>query len=414
VQKSTNGGMMWDDGVGVGHNPPKDQDKEWLTADMSGSIYHNNLYLAWTEFDDLETPSSGDSTRILFSYSTDQGATWATPIRVSDLGGNCYDSDLTVEGAVPAVGPNGEVYLAWAGHYNIYFDKSLDGGVTWGNDIVIAQQVAGWDFNVPGIYRCNGLPITVCDLSYSGQRGHIYVVYSDQPSGPSDTDIFFVKSADGGATWSAPQQIVDETAPRHQFFPWAAVDPTTGGLYVDYHDRRYVGGDTTEVFLSMSYNGGSTWNDYRVSETPFFPSESVFFGDYIGIAALNHKVYPIWTRMDDGDLSVWVAPIILPVVDGAGYPTSPAIVLDQNRPNPFNPTTEIAFDLHHKADVNLTVYDVEGRAVKTLLARAVDAGVKRIPWDGTDARGNRVSSGVYFYTLRTPTESVTKKMTLLK
>ncbi|MGD8413888.1 MAG: sialidase family protein, partial [Candidatus Latescibacterota bacterium] len=248
VQKSTNGGMTWDNGVGVGYNPPKDQDKEWIAADKTGSVYHNNLYMAWTEFDDLETPSSGDSTRIVFSRSTDQGATWSAPIQVGERQGNCYDGNLTVEGAVPAVGPNGEIYMAWAGYNKIYFDKSLDGGVTWGTDVVIAQQVAGWNFSVPGIYRCNGFPITLCDAGNSAYRGHIYVVYSDQPNGPGDTDIFFVKSTDGGTNWSAPQEVIQEAQPRHQFFPWAALDPTTGGLYVDFYDRRYVGGDTTEVF----------------------------------------------------------------------------------------------------------------------------------------------------------------------
>jgi hypothetical protein len=121
VQKSTNGGMSWSDGVGVGHNPPRDQDKEWITADMTGSIYHNNLYMAWTEFDAIGSSNPADSTRILFSYSTDHGASWSAPLRVSDVGGDCADSDDTVEGAVPAVGPNGEVYLVWAGHNNIYY-----------------------------------------------------------------------------------------------------------------------------------------------------------------------------------------------------------------------------------------------------------------------------------------------------
>jgi hypothetical protein len=415
VQKSTNGGMTWDNGVGVGYNPPKDQDKEWITADMTGSAYHDNLYMAWTEFDNLLFPEIGDSTRILFSYSTDHGATWAAPIRVSDVGGNCYDDDDTVEGAVPAVGPNGEVYLAWAGHNNIYFDKSLDGGVTWGTDIVIATQVAGWNISVPGIYRCNGFPITVCDVSHSPYRGDIYVVYSDQPAGPSDTDIFFVKSTDGGATWTAPQQIIQEVGGHHQFFPWVAIDPVTGNLYVDFYDRRFVGGDTTEVFLAMSEDGGSSWSDFRVSETPFFPVANVFFGDYIGIAANNGKVYPMWTRMDNEDLSVWVALVDIPTgIDVAAPGGVSSSVLRQNYPNPFNPTTEIVFELRQRTDVELTIYDVEGRRVRTLVDRVVATGPCRVTWDGRDAGGNPVSSGVYFYTLHTPTETLTRKMTLLK
>jgi len=415
VQKSSNGGVTYNDGVGVGLNSPKDQDKEWITADMTGSVYHNNLYMAWTEFDEIGSPNPADSTRILFSYSANHGVSWSVPVRVSDLGGNCLDDDDTVEGAVPAVGPNGEVYLAWAGHNNIYFDKSLDGGVTWGSDIVIATQVAGWNFGVPGIYRCNGFPVTVCDVSDSPYRGSIYVVYSDQPSGPGDTDIFVVESSDGGETWSSPQQIVEELGPAHQFFPWTAVDPVTGYLYVDFYDRRYVGGDTTEVFLAMSDDGGATWSNFRVSESPFHPISSVFFGDYIGIAARTGKVYPIWTRMDDGALSVWVALVDIPTgVDVARPQTETTTETLQNYPNPFNPTTEITFVLPQRSDVDLTVYDVEGRRVRTLVAGTLAAGTKRVTWNGRDAHGNEVSSGVYFCTLRTPTHTISKKMTLLK
>ena len=81
-------------------------------------------------------------------------------MRISDKGGNCVDSDSTVEGAVPAIGPNGEVFVSWAGPLGIMFDKSTDGGVTFGNDTFVTTQPGGWDFDVPAIYRANGLPIT--------------------------------------------------------------------------------------------------------------------------------------------------------------------------------------------------------------------------------------------------------------
>lgn len=58
-------------------------------------------------------------------------------LTVSDQAGDCIDSDNTDEGAVPAVGPNGEVYLSWSGPQGIMFDKSTDGGVTWGKDVSV-------------------------------------------------------------------------------------------------------------------------------------------------------------------------------------------------------------------------------------------------------------------------------------
>jgi hypothetical protein len=411
VQKSIDGGVTWDNGTGAGLNPPKDQDKDWLTADVTASPYRNNLYVAWTEFDNLWDPAPADSSRILFSRSTDHGASWSTPARISELGGLCFDDDDTVEGAVPAVGPNGEIYLSWSGHGLVYFDKSLDGGITWGTDRIIATQPGGWNFDIPGIYRCNGFPVTLCDASKSPYSGHIYVVFSDQRNGFDDTDVFFIKSADGGLNWTNPAKVITEKIPAHQFFPWATIDPVTGNLYVVFYDRRYTTGNATEVFLAMSEDGGSTWSDFEVSDTSFTPQADVFFGDYINVAALNGNVYPIWTRMDSGDMTVWLALVTVPVT---GPPVGSQVLLAQNYPNPFNPTTKIQFELPGRAEVELTIYDVGGRRVRTLFAGTLTAGSKQVSWDGRDFRGSAVSSGVYFYSLRAAGQTLTRKMTLVK
>ena len=179
VQKSTDNGLTWDDGKGIGLNSPKNQDKEWMAVDLSSSKYKNNLYVSWSEFDIYGSTDPMDSSRILFSRSVDHGESWSEPVKVSDRSGDCLDSDSTDEGAVPAVGPNGEIYLSWAGPNGIMFDKSTDGGLTFGKDIFVTDIPGGWDFNVPGIFRCNGLPITACDTSHSAYRGNIYITWSD-------------------------------------------------------------------------------------------------------------------------------------------------------------------------------------------------------------------------------------------
>ena len=66
------------------------------------------------EFDKYESDDPADSSHILFVNSIDGGTTWSTPLRLDEKGGDCRDDDSTVEGAVPAIGPNGEVYVAWA------------------------------------------------------------------------------------------------------------------------------------------------------------------------------------------------------------------------------------------------------------------------------------------------------------
>jgi hypothetical protein len=305
VQKSTNNGLTWNDGVGIGLGiQPQAQDKPWLAVDHSQSPYRGNIYVTWTEFDDYGSSNPNDSSRIRFSKSTDQGETWSNAITISDVSGDCIDSDNTDEGAVPCVGPNGEIYVAWAGPLGLVFDKSTDGGETWGTDVFISDIPGGWDFDVSGISRCNGLPITMCDISNSIYNGNIYVVWSDQRNGSTNTDIFMAKSTNGGGTWSSAIKINDDNTTRHQFFVWSAVDPATGHLWFVFYDRRNTTGAATDVFVAKSTDGGDTFENFKVSESSFTPDAGVFFGDYTNIAAWGGKIYPIWMRLQGGQLSV--------------------------------------------------------------------------------------------------------------
>jgi len=86
----------------------------------------------------------------------------------------------------------------------------------------------------------------------------------------------------------------------------------------------------------------------------------------------------------------------------------------QNVPNPFNPTTTIRFDLPARSRVTLTVFDVNGRLIRVLVDRDLDAGTRSVTWDGRDSMGRSAASGVYFYRLETPNYGESRKMILLK
>ena len=88
--------------------------------------------------------------------------------------------------------------------------------------------------------------------------------------------------------------------------------------------------------------------------------------------------------------------------------------LSQNYPNPFNPTTDINFSLPQDARVSLEVYNVLGQRVNTLVDGQLPAGNHTVTWNGTNADGGQVSSGVYFYKISAENFSETKKMMLLK
>ncbi len=88
--------------------------------------------------------------------------------------------------------------------------------------------------------------------------------------------------------------------------------------------------------------------------------------------------------------------------------------LDQNRPNPFNPTTEISFRIAGQLPVSLKIYDVAGRLVRTMVDGPQDAGVYSVTWNGIDNSGATVSTGVYFYRLSAGKYTETRRMVLLK
>jgi hypothetical protein len=83
--------------------------------------------------------------------------------------------------------------------------------------------------------------------------------------------------------------------------------------------------------------------------------------------------------------------------------------LCQNYPNPFNPTTSISFYNRIAGDVNLSIYNVKGENVATLLSGKMDEGFRKVEFDAS-----KFNSGVYYYTLRTPEKTLTKKMVLVK
>jgi len=99
----------------------------------------------------------------------------------------------------------------------------------------------------------------------------------------------------------------------------------------------------------------------------------------------------------------------------ASYDVRPAeTVLHQNYPNPFNPATTIAYEVHRDGPVELTVYEVTGVRVATLVNTNRPSGVHEVKWNGRDQAGNPVASGVYFYRLVAEGATRTRKMVLLR
>jgi DNA-binding beta-propeller fold protein YncE len=95
-------------------------------------------------------------------------------------------------------------------------------------------------------------------------------------------------------------------------------------------------------------------------------------------------------------------------------PVLPANLCLSAYPNPFNPTITISFAIPEVAHVNLSIYDIRGRYIVTLVNKTIAAGPEEIHWDGTNDNGESLSSGVYIYRLKAGNQVIAKKMVLLR
>lgn len=119
--------------------------------------------------------------------------------------------------------------------------------------------------------------------------------------------------------------------------------------------------------------------------------------DWVNLYLTEYE-YDVGTSVDEGELAA------LPV----------GVALLPNYPNPFNPTTTIEFSLPMKSSARLTVYNVLGQQVRTLIDSELAAGTHMVEWDGTDSGGSHVASGIYFYRLSTDAGVASRKMLLLQ
>ncbi len=188
--------------------------------------------------------------------------------------------------------------------------------------------------------------------------------------------------------------------------------------------------DNNKVFFVIT-----NWVEYSV-ENPWFylvvaksDEENVTLSNIgetaIYSAILDVEMQPDWNLEDLYAVAIvqdWDSHEILQAAQKNLIPTSvndpivPAeISLYQNYPNPFNPSTTISFDVTSTSSfVNLEIFNMKGQKVKQLVNGQLPAGQHQIIWNGTDNNGNSVTSGIYFYKLKSGVYTSTRKMILMK
>jgi subtilisin family serine protease len=280
----------------------------------------------------------------------------------------------------------------------------------------------GWQLGVAGDQATTGLWVRA-DPVGTVYNGVTMQPEDDHTSDPGLACYVTGNTAPGG---EAGEQDVDDgcTTLVTPVFSLAAADRA----FVSYWRWYGEGGFSTDDDLVVEItNDGSTWVELervpdianswqRVSvDLTTLAGGTFTLTDQVQIRFLacdNGSGGLVEVAIDDFEVATFLADVT-PVEDTPTV-TPAAMVLRQNHPNPFNPATTISFALPGAGAVDLAVYSVDGRRVRTLVRQDLPAGQHEVTWNGRDEGGRRVASGTYVYRLKANDEVQVRRMVLVK
>jgi hypothetical protein len=410
--KSADNGTTWSGPFLVlGDTTGYEEDKELLAIDRTGGIYDGNLYVVWTRFP--------NPTSMMFARSTTGGVSWEDPLVLASPDTSGLPAGYY---ACPVVDADGNVYVVWYGFYESRGDyhtclkmaKSTDGGQSF-TDPEIFLEINYVD-EAPGQIKIYNLACMDADITNGPYRGNIYLAVPNgvDPEHNSPSDIVFVKSTDGGDSWSDPIRVNDdpEGPSVYQFHPWITVNQK-GAIIVFFYDQRndpplYEKFDT---YIAFSFDGGETFTtNYRVSDvssdpddaltlkedveppegrSPFISSleaessKGIMLCNYIGVAAYHDQVHCTWTDTRDGNQNVYYSNFGIPLLP-------PRLFLPEDEEHQLPPLTsfwwaacgyfdEVTYDVEISTDSTFTTIDFEYTDIDTNIFTVSKPLYPRVP-----------------------------------
>lgn len=266
-------------------------DKPWMDVKPGASTAADTIHVVYTNF-------AVGSTSIDYVRSINGAATWSAPVAIAAVA----DPSFLQFGQVVVTPGTDKVYVAWeefaaGGTRTLRLRKSTDGGITFGPPMDIGTVAPSGDGSwfsaldwLQGTFRAG---MEFSGFAVNPATGHLYVSYHAGTVTSPDifaaggfyryADVFFRKSTDEGATWSAPVRVNNDPPAGlvDQFQPGMAVTKK-GRIFIVFYDRRNSGGQNynMQLFAARSLNGGTTWTNKSQSGTDVFAPTVAAQNDY--------------------------------------------------------------------------------------------------------------------------------------
>jgi len=315
------------------------EDKQWIAVNhIFGNVNQDHVYAMWTTFNGAN--GNGKIMVSVLRDPTDPKLRFSKAVQLTTPSATTPGNTFIY----PSIGPDGTVYVAFIGGFDlnknkvghVYVAKSTDDGRTWGPFTVAATPIENpHGFFPPTKFRDGIIENFAASPTYAG---HVYLTYENWDPVADHSDVYFVQSTDGGLTWSDPQLVNDDanTGSTDQFQPSVAAGPN-GAVAVAFYDRRaacptgdpaiitsHWGDANTCIDVSLqaykddgtSTGAAKVGGNVRVSQSswdPDQPDQKVdgisqypcaghsdpcptgrgFIGDYFGLAISNANIYTL-------------------------------------------------------------------------------------------------------------------------
>jgi hypothetical protein len=305
VTKSTDGGFSFSqsaDASTTAGNQFDFQDRCWIAVDKGNSSpFTGSVYISWT------TIAFDGTAFINFARSINGGRTFEPPVQLTPR-------DTLAHGSTLTVAPNGEIYVIYEnlGLGEIGIVKSTDGGRTFSSPKLAARFNTISYSQVTG---SNGVRVFSFPQMAVDKNGNIHIVFAATRSifSPDRSDIFYVRSVDGGSTFSEPSIVNDDNTMTTQINP-AIAAASDGTIAVKWWDRRNdpTNDGLTDVYMVFSKDGGKNFGkNFLITDTNwlFAIKEPTlgdgYHGDYDGLTSDGTDFYLTWSDERAGNADVY-------------------------------------------------------------------------------------------------------------